>query len=124
VRVESVALEDHRDVAILRRDVVDHAVADLEVAGADLLEAGDHPKAGRLATAGRADQDHELAVLDLEVEVLHRREVAVLLRDVLERDRRHRSTPLAAAFVAGPCICRPERRLDGPHTRNASVEPC
>ena len=33
VRVERVALEDHRDVAILRRDVVDDAVADPEGAG-------------------------------------------------------------------------------------------
>ena len=30
VRIERVALEDHRDVAILRRDVVDDAVADPE----------------------------------------------------------------------------------------------
>ena len=28
VRIERVALEDHRDVAVLRRHVVDHAVAD------------------------------------------------------------------------------------------------
>ena len=33
VRVERVALEDHRDVAVLGRDVVDDAVADAEGAG-------------------------------------------------------------------------------------------
>ena len=93
VRVQGVALEDHRDVAILRGDVVDDALADLEVALGDLLEAGDHPQAGGLAAAGRADQDHELAVLDLEVEVLDGGEVAEALPDVIERHGGHVRTP-------------------------------
>ena len=45
VRVERVALEDHRDVAILRRDIVDDSVADVEVAAGDLLEPGEHAQA-------------------------------------------------------------------------------
>ena len=40
------------------------------VAVGDLLEPGDHAQAGRLAAAGRPDQDQELAVLDLEVQVV------------------------------------------------------
>ena len=51
--------------------VVDDALADPEDALGDLLEAGDHAQRRRLAAAGRADEDHELAVLDLEVEVVH-----------------------------------------------------
>ena len=43
VRVERVALEDHRDVAVPRGHVVDDAVADLDRALADLFEPGDHP---------------------------------------------------------------------------------
>ena len=89
VRVERVALEDHRDVAILRRDVVDDAVADPQGAVGDLLEPGDHPQAGGLAAARWSDQDHELAVADLEVQVVDGEEVAVLLVDVLERHGRH-----------------------------------
>ena len=54
VRVERVALEDHRDVAILGRDVVDDPVADLEGPVGDLLEPGDHPQAGGLAAARTA----------------------------------------------------------------------
>ena len=38
----------------------------------DLLEAGEHPQARGLAAAGGPDEDHELAVVDLEVEVVHR----------------------------------------------------
>ena len=40
-----------------------------DLALGDLLEAGDHPQRGRLAAAGRADEDHELAVVNVEVEV-------------------------------------------------------
>ena len=45
VRVERVALEDHRDVAILRLASVDDLVPDLEHALCDVLEAGDQRKA-------------------------------------------------------------------------------
>ena len=68
VRVERVVLEDHRDVAVLRRDVGDVALADVDRSGVDLLEAGEHAERGRLARARWADEDHELAVRDVEVE--------------------------------------------------------
>jgi hypothetical protein len=78
VRVQRVALEHHRDVAVLRRHVVDHAIADGQRAAADLLQASHHPQQGRLATAGRADQHHQLAIGDLEGGVLHR-DLAVVI---------------------------------------------
>ena len=103
VRVERVALEDHRDVAVARRDVVDDALADPDDALADLLEAGDHAKRGRLAAARRADEDHELAVVDLEVQTAHRsRSVRVHLRHVLERDLGHREAVPAGAGLETP----------------------
>ena len=43
VRVQRVALEHHRDVAVLGRNVVDQLVADVDLAGGRLLKAGDHP---------------------------------------------------------------------------------
>ena len=70
VRVERVVLEDHRDVAILGRAVVDHLAADLQLAAGDVLEPGDHPQRRRLAAARGPDEDHELAVADLQVHVL------------------------------------------------------
>ena len=44
------------------------AVADEDLALVDLLEPGEHPQGGGLAAPGGADEDHELAVLDLEVD--------------------------------------------------------
>ena len=68
VRVERVGLEDHRDVAVLRRHLVDDTVTDPNLALADLLEPGDHAQGRRLAAAGRADEHHELLVLGFEIE--------------------------------------------------------
>ena len=68
VRVERVVLEHHRDVAVLGRHVGDVAVADEDLAVVDLLEPREHPQGRGLAAPGRADEDHELAVVDLEVD--------------------------------------------------------
>jgi hypothetical protein len=91
VRVERVVLEDHRDVAVLRRDVRDVLLADVDVAVVDLFEAGEHPQGGRLAAPGRADEDEELTVRDVEAEGVHRgtRATGVETGRVVESDRSH-----------------------------------
>ena len=70
VRVERVGLEDHREVACAGREVVDDAIADQDAAARDVLEAGQHPQRRALAAARRADEHEELAVGDLEREVV------------------------------------------------------
>ena len=85
VRIERVALEDHRDVAVAGRDVVDDAFADPDDAARDVLEPGDHPQRGRLAAARRADEHHELAVVDVELKLVDGPgPVGVDLADALE----------------------------------------
>src|SRR5262249_32477733 len=56
-------------VAIHRRQVVDDLVIDQDAARGDRFEPGHHPERRRLAAAGRADEDHELLVADVEVHV-------------------------------------------------------
>src|SRR5581483_3284684 len=86
LRVERVVLEHHCDVALRRRQLVDDGVADADRALGDLLEPSDHAQRRRLAAARRADEDDELAVVDLEVQILYgARAVRVDLSDVLER---------------------------------------
>ena len=70
MRVERVVLEDHGDVAVLRRDVGHVALADEDAPLVDLLEAGEHAQGGGLSASGGADEDEELAVGDLEVELV------------------------------------------------------
>ena len=71
VRIKRIVLEDHRDVAVLGRDVVHLLAVDEELTAADLLETGDHAQRGRLAAAARADEHDELLVGHVDVEVLH-----------------------------------------------------
>ncbi len=92
VRVERVALEDHREVAILRRHAVLDLATDRDRPVGGPLEAGEHAQRGRLATAGRPDEDEELAILDVEREVVDRDDLAEQLVDVIEADRRHQIT--------------------------------
>ena len=90
VRVERVVLEDHRDVAVPRREPRHLALADPDLALGHLLEAGDHAQQRRLAAAGRADEDHELAARDREADVVDRAHVTrVDLSDPLEPDLGH-----------------------------------
>src|SRR4029453_13051820 len=68
VWVERVVLEDHRDIALFGREIVDDAVADDDLALADLLQSGEHPQRGRLAATRRTYHDEQFTVLDREVE--------------------------------------------------------
>jgi hypothetical protein len=70
VRVQRVALEHHRDAAPRGRELVDALGADEQFAGGDVLEPGDAAQQRRLAAAGRADEDHELAIANLEVDAV------------------------------------------------------
>jgi hypothetical protein len=90
MRIERVVLEHHGDVAVHRRQLVDHPVADQDVARADRLEPGDHAERRRLAAARRADQHDEFLVADLEIDVLHGvHHVAVALVQIPDDDLCH-----------------------------------
>ena len=90
--------------------IVHDLAADAHLPGRDVLEAGDHPQRRGLAAARRPDEDDELAVGDLEVELVHGAgSVAVDLRQALELDRSHRrdscnlvTFAAAVAAVAAP----------------------
>ena len=90
VRVQRVVLEHHRDVAVDGVEVVDDLAADQDLARGRVLETRHHPQRRRLAAARRPDEDHELAVVDLQVEVVDGDgAVAEPLRHPLERDPGH-----------------------------------
>ena len=67
-----------------------HAPAvDQDVAGGGVLEPGDDPQQRGLAAAGRADEDAELAVGDLEVDALDHVDRTEGLGDSCEVERAH-----------------------------------
>jgi len=90
---------------------------DRVLARVDVLEAGNQPQQRRLTAAGGPDEDHELAVVDGEVQVVDREDVAVLLGDVVEGHGGHAHTSLHRG-IAGPCIQPPFGGVDGPRTRS------
>jgi hypothetical protein len=65
--IQRVVLEHHGDVPFLGHQRVDHAAADGDLAGADLLQARDHAQQGGLAAARGPHQHRELPVLDVDV---------------------------------------------------------
>jgi hypothetical protein len=81
VRVERVALEHHGNAAFGRRHVVDDAPADGQGAFGDVFQPGDGAQQGALAAAAGADEDHEFAVADLQIDAAQDLHFAVGLAD-------------------------------------------
>ena len=51
VWIERIALEDHGDATLTRREIVDDLAADEDFAGRGRLQSGDHPQESRLSGA-------------------------------------------------------------------------
>ena len=86
VREEGVVLEDRVHVPLVRRQPGDVLALELDQARRRLLEPADHPQGRGLATAGRAEEAEELAVPDLEVDVIDGRRVTESLDDIDQTD--------------------------------------
>jgi hypothetical protein len=69
MREQCVALEDHTDIAQMRRHVRDVAVAHADAAGIDRHQSGDGAQQRGLAAARRAEQRDYLALPHLEIEI-------------------------------------------------------
>ena len=70
VSVQGIVLEHHGHVAVFGRGLGDVLAVQEQVAGGDILQACDHAQGGGLAAAGGTDQDDQLAVLDVQIEVI------------------------------------------------------
>src|SRR5690606_39501913 len=82
--VDGGVLEHHRDVALLRFALVHDLAAYPEHACGNVLKARDHAQRRRLAAAGGANENHEFAVLDVQIDSLYRGHSAVILRETFE----------------------------------------
>jgi hypothetical protein len=98
VRPERVVLEHEADAAPLGRDVGDAPFADEDVAARRGEEAGNGAQRGGLAAAGGAEQGHQLAVADDQVEPVQGGDLAVADRQVLQTKFGH-----GAVFSSIPC---------------------
>ncbi len=92
MREEGIALEDEAGIAVIGRDVGHVALAEQDAARRRLDEAGDEAQRRRLAAARGAEQDQELALVDLQRDILHRLVAAEFLAQILETQARHLQT--------------------------------
>ncbi len=117
VREQRVVLEAHVDLALVGRDADHICATQQDRPGVGLLEAGDHPHRRGLAAARRAEQGDELALGDLERDVVDGAHVPEGLRHALDADRGpvvHRHPSLVAAVATG---------RSGPSSSNTSATP-
>jgi len=84
---EGVVLEDGIDVAPIGGQPGDVLALELDQTGCWLLEAADHAERCRLAATGRSEKAEELAVANLEVDVIDGGGLAEFLDHVGEPDR-------------------------------------
>ncbi|MCY1366625.1 hypothetical protein D9M69_535290 [compost metagenome] len=94
-RVQRVGLEHHGDVPVLGAHAADVGVVDHDRAAADALQPGDAVHQGGFAAARRADQDEELAGVDLQLDVLQgvRQAAAVGLVHIAQFEGSHGRAP-------------------------------
>ena len=76
--IQGVVLEDHRDITIPCRHLIDTVAIDTEVAFGDVFKSGHHPERGAFAAAGWADQHHKLTVFDDEIDIFDGSNAAVI----------------------------------------------
>ena len=86
-REQCIGLEDGVDRTFVRRIARDVTAVELDATGIGLLEPGDHPQGGRLATAGSAQKRVELAGGDVEVDTGYRRDPVERLDQLFQPDR-------------------------------------
>jgi hypothetical protein len=83
---QRVVLEHRVDVALVGRHPLDVDAVDGDMARVRLLESGDQAQARGLARAGRPEHGKELAVFDLEADVVHRANLAEATGHAAEGD--------------------------------------
>ena len=109
VRIERVGLEHHRQAALRRRNVHHVLAVDQDFAAGDVLKSGDQAQQRRLPAAGRPDENHEGAVLDIQIGILDDVDRPERFADSLQRYLAHdlwSSCYLTAPKVSPRTSCR------------------
>ncbi|MNY42333.1 hypothetical protein D3C86_1772110 [compost metagenome] len=84
MRIERIGLEHHGDAASDRRQVIDLHAVDDDVAGGNILKAGDHAQQCGFTASRGTDKNDELAIPDVELNALDDFEMSIVLADVVE----------------------------------------
>ncbi len=69
VRIKGIALEDHGNIPVTGRDIVDFLSVDTERSGGNILKSGYPTQGCGLSASGRTDKDNEFLILDFQVQI-------------------------------------------------------
>ena len=75
MRIQSVILENHRNIAIFRLNVGNIDVTDVNMSFIYFFKTGKHSQRRRFSASGRSYENKKLAVLNLHAEVIHGRSI-------------------------------------------------
>ena len=91
MRIERIALENHRDAALTWGQMVHDCAADQDLTRGRLLKPGDHAQQRGLAGTGGAEEHEELALASLQIHIVDSRGLALLedLREISGFDDCH-----------------------------------
>src|SRR5258706_16258542 len=106
MRPERVVLEHHADLPLVRRQPAHDALAEANLPGVGLVEAGEQTEQRRLAAARGAEQGEQLSVCDRELDAIHGRHCAEALHDPRDGDP-HESTEWRRAVAPTSSSARP-----------------
>ena len=79
MRIQSIVLENHGDISVLRSDIVNQSVAYVQLAVGDFLKTCDHTKSSGFSAAGRTYKYNKFLVLYFQAEVGYRNYAAGIL---------------------------------------------
>ena len=78
MRVQSVALENHGDIAVLRFHIIDKFPIDPQFSAGDLFKTGNHTECRGFSASGRSDKNDKFFVFDRDVDVVNRQDTAAV----------------------------------------------
>ena len=114
--IERVVLKHERDIAVSRGDRGHVAAVEQDPAAGNFLEPCDAEEERAFPAARRAEERHEAAVRNLEIERVQDGRRPITLADLLDGDRAHRLNPSPRPTA------RPERGNAGRRRRPARGE--
>ena len=87
--IEPVVLKHHRNITILRLQIIDSPATHMNIAGSRLLKSRYQTHGGGLATTGRAKKHNKLLVFDIQIKIPDTHDVAPLFGQITKLNLGH-----------------------------------
>src|SRR5215472_4194762 len=75
--IQRVALEDHGDPALARRQIVDYIATDQDLAGRRRFQSGDHAQESGLPGTRRSQEDQKLSLAGFQIYIVYRSQLSL-----------------------------------------------